>query len=183
MSGLKRWLPLLVLLVGGTVQAQERDDFLQHQYHSQCLAFADDPDAFRQRLAAGRLPKVPGALVRQLLMGQSRAEGWALAYQGRREYLLILAMDEERCAIVARYADADKTRAWFERLVALPPEGFVVDALAPTPGDDRYGGDARIRRWAWQGTDRVLVHGLMVMARADAQIQAILSLTLTTKTE
>ncbi len=184
MTRMKTWLMMpLLLLVVSVVQAFERDSFLQHQYRTQCLAFAEDPERFRRQLAAGENPQLPGALVRQLLMGQERVQGWALAYQGRREYVLVLAEDEARCAIIARYADARKTLNWFEQLVATPPEGFTAERLMPTEGDRRHGGDAQLRRWAWQGPDRVLEHSLMASERDDVQIQAILSLTLTTKME
>eukprot|EP01155_Anaeramoeba_flamelloides_P001391 Anaeramoba_flamelloidesa1055036_29.p3 GENE.a1055036_29~~a1055036_29.p3 ORF type:complete len:188 (+),score=14.14 a1055036_29:34-597(+) len=184
MKGIAKWLMMpLLLLVGSVVQAYERDGFLQHQYRAQCLSFAENPEHFRLHLEAGALPQLPGGLVRQLLMGQDHVQGWALAYQGRREYVLVLADDEERCAIIARYADAEKTLNWFEQLVASPPAGYRAERLQPTAGDRRYAGDAQVRRWAWRGPDRVLEHSLMASARQDEQIQAILSLTLKTTIE
>lgn len=173
----------LLLLASSGGQASERDGFLQHQYRSQCLAFAEDPAGFRQHLTAGALPQVPDALVRQLLMGQDHAQGWALAYQGRREYVLVLSQDEQRCAIIARYADAGHTLDWFEQLVATPPLGYTVERLMPTEGDRRHAGDAQVRRWVWHGPDRVLEHSLMASEKDDVPIQAILSLTLMTKIE
>ncbi|PSL12511.1 hypothetical protein CLV44_11740 [Marinobacterium halophilum] len=182
MQWIKQWLAVCVwVLVGmATAHADERDLFLEHQYRTQCLAFAQDPDGFRQALVQSDMPRVPAGLVRQLLLGQD-AEGWSLAYHGRREYVLTLAEDETRCAIVARYASVE-TRAWFERLVAAPPAGFVAMPLPVSEGEQRYGGDAQTLRWAWDSADRTLEHSLMLSTRDDVQMQAILALTLTMKT-
>ncbi|GAA0792795.1 NMCC_0638 family (lipo)protein [Marinobacterium sediminicola] len=182
MTGMKRGLLALLMMFAGTVAwAIERDGFLQHQYRTQCLAFAEDPESFRQRLENGALPQLPSALVRQLLMGNDSVQGWALAYQGRREYVLVLAEDENSCAIVARYADVNYTLSWFEQLMLNPPEGYDPERLQTAEAEGHFAGNAQINRWAWNGSDRVLTHSLMVSEQQDAQIQAILSLTLTMK--
>lgn len=177
-----QWLAACIWIMAGvaTAQAHERDLFLQHQYRTQCLVFAADPDGFRRALTQSDLPRVPAGLVQQLLMGQE-AEGWLLAYNGRREYVLTLADEEMSCAIVARYASAG-TKTWFEQLVSDPPTGYVVTPLPMKEGDRRYGGGAQVLRWAWDGADRTMEHSLMLSTREDVQIQAILALTLMMKT-
>lgn len=167
-----RWLNTALLILGATAaQADERESFLRQQYLERCLAFADDPDGYRRALVASALPRLPDSLVSGLLDASRPASAWSLAFNGRRDYVLVLAEDEHRCAILALYADAERTRRWFAQLMEAPPPGYRP-AAPPRPDEPA------LQQWVWQGAQHSLVLALRLPDERDARVQAELNLKL-----